>query len=199
MSLFLSHIHFWLFNKIKIQDDLTREIVESLGDPGLKEDLDKNLGLLAKGDLEDLVDENNIHGSLQGFIDLVDTRLDKLLAYVVEEGLDLERVLEIAYDFGVRLKDKLEIEEGQDLKYYYILLNDIFLCGMPCSRANEVLNMDGESLEFRTNREIYKGKFIGGLERTYKDLKCSLGNGLLEGRSLELVNLEEDFYLLRRV
>jgi len=199
MSLFLGDIHFWLFNKIRIEDGLTRKLLIDLGDIQLEEDIDKKFGKLPKGDLKDIVDEKNIHGSLQGLIDLVDARLAYVLTYVLEGGIDLNKLIKSSFNFGQGLKEQMEIGKNKDLSYYYELLNDIFLSGMPCSRANEILEIDSEKLEFRTNREVYEKYFTGELEKIYKDLKCSLANGILKEENIGLVNLEEDFYLLRRL
>ena len=69
MSKFLAPIHSWLFNKINIHEDLEREIEQSFkekyGDDItsiVQTNIDKYGERIDNPNLEEIIDESNIHG-----------------------------------------------------------------------------------------------------------------------------------------
>ena len=85
MSLFLGPIHKILFGKIKFQEDLYNFLIARAMDQNPDSQLDEyifeNCQHLPAGELEDVVDTTNIHGSLQSMIVIV----EKKLAFTVNE------------------------------------------------------------------------------------------------------------------
>ena len=71
MSLFLGPIHFWLYEKIKRQEELTSAVSEYIGSG---QDLTKKCP-----PLEEIIDEDNIHASLQNMINDSEERFARLI------------------------------------------------------------------------------------------------------------------------
>ena len=67
MSKFLGPIHFWVYNKIQIQQEIVTEIIALNGDSAaqLQAELDQRYGISETRPLEAVIDEGNIHGWLQ--------------------------------------------------------------------------------------------------------------------------------------
>lgn len=196
MSLFLGNIHYWLYNKIMVQNALTNELIEKLDYEYLKEELDEKYGQVPKGELEDIIDTSNIHGSLQSFIIIVENRLARVLREVIEKK-DIDRARSIAFDFGKRLQK--DVEENREMKYYYEILNNIFVNGMPCDGANEIISEEEEKFLYRTRRDIFVEYYdTEELEMLHKDIKSKLANGIFDGRNIIVNSLEEDYFLIRR-
>ena len=66
MSLFLGRIHYIMYDKILFQEEILDNLLNFLEEEKrneLKKDLDKEFPL-EKGNLEDIIDESNIHGWL---------------------------------------------------------------------------------------------------------------------------------------
>lgn len=201
MSLFLGHIHFWLYRKIEIEQGFENYILENFKDEELERSLDSSYKKLPVGSLEEIVDTSNIHESLQGFIDLVENRLAFILGKLLgQDENNLEKIYSLAYEYGRSLARDMEIEKNRELGYYYAILNDIYLTGMPCSRGSEIVEDSHRELIFNIKKSIYRDYYKGlELESAYKEIKVRMGNGLLNSYGLEVVNLEDEAYLLRRI
>ncbi|MFR7873005.1 MAG: hypothetical protein ACLU3K_05100, partial [Peptoniphilus grossensis] len=66
MSLYLGRIHYIMYDKILFQEEILNKLMELLEEEKcleLKKDLDDNFPL-ERGNLEDIIDERNIHGWL---------------------------------------------------------------------------------------------------------------------------------------
>lgn len=72
MSAFLGPIHFWLYNKIGKQEELTKAIASMAAGNGWISDRTAYIRDLPA--LEDVIDESNIHGWLQDQIHDAETR-----------------------------------------------------------------------------------------------------------------------------
>lgn len=192
MSLFLGKIHYDLFKKIRIQEFLIQEILRDR--PDLARLADENFGQLPEGELGDLVDPANIHGSLEAYIDLLEGKL----SYIVERSR-LEDIGARTYGVGEKIGRGLEILAGQELDYYYDILSRVYIVGMPCSRGMELVST-GPDLVFKISEAVYGPYYRTDQARqAYKDLKLALGRGILRGQEVELAGLEGDFYSLRRL
>lgn len=78
MSKFLGKIHYIMFDKINYVDEITRKMSELLDD---KVDLKS----IENGNLEDLIDTDNIHGWLQVRVGVVEDNLAKVLTQLKKE------------------------------------------------------------------------------------------------------------------
>ena len=105
MSAFLGKIHYWLYNKILLQEKLIGEITELAKEKGYNSNLlleasYSKYGLPVVGELEDVIEHSNIHGWLQEKITGVESRL----AYVITE-LDKTNILNQEEITNVFFKD----------------------------------------------------------------------------------------------
>ena len=157
MSKFLAPIHSWLFNKIKIHEDLEREIETSFKSKYGEEVTNiVNKSISAYGDrlqsdnLEDIIDESNIHGWLQQNITVVETRQAAILGDLFDkygdDGLQLAHSIykENGAKNGELAKEEVTIENPEDA---YKALNNYILDGMPCDSAGSVTKSDKDVLE----------------------------------------------------
>lgn len=79
ISVFLGPIHIWLFNKIKLQNELTDAIIKTAKENEIYNtesgNIDEKCGKLEAVELFDIIDENNIHGWLAKRVEVVERRL----------------------------------------------------------------------------------------------------------------------------
>lgn len=161
MSAFLGKIHFWLYNKIKLQEDLINMVIDlaikkSYDSENLLKESYSKFGAPTVGKLEDEIDNGNIHGWLQGRIISAENRF----AYVVTELLN-NNVLtkeEIAEGF---YKNAEEIMKGLDLKAatpedLFYLVFDNMIEGMPCDFVNKITEVNENFITWETTKDLHK-------------------------------------------
>lgn len=160
LSRFLAPIHYWLFNKVKYHEHLEGEIVrafrEVYGDDILeiqKEAAEKYGEKTAEGDLEGMIDLQNIHGWLQRKIGESELRQAGIIASILEryreESLPiLEQVhRQVGAEYGAVAKSELG---NTDIipEQIYKTLNDYILDGMPCDNVRQVVSSDSDLLSY---------------------------------------------------
>ncbi|MFR1138908.1 MAG: hypothetical protein ACLSDN_07985, partial [Anaerococcus vaginalis] len=77
MSEFLGPIHYMMYEKIKFQDKITDFLLD-----GKTEEIDEKIKPVSTDNLENLIDQENIHGWLDSKIDVVENRL----AYAIKNS-----------------------------------------------------------------------------------------------------------------
>lgn len=120
MSKNLGPIHYMMYEKIKFQDKITDYIME-----GKTEEIDKDFPKVKTDPLEDLVDQENIHGWLSSRIDMVENRLARAINLA-------ENPEEKFYDLGKIEGSKEKLDSFEEV---FDKLNLRLLDGMPCDRA----------------------------------------------------------------
>lgn len=153
MSAFLGPIHYWLYNKIQIQQAIIDDI-HTLGikhDLSLKEECDANYGEFENRPLEEMIDQNNIHGWLQEKVSQVEYKY----AYSVKALLDkspslLSDLEDILSQKGKELTQALK-EETINAPRLYQAITDNLLDGMPCDRANSISEKSDDRLVWKRN------------------------------------------------
>ncbi len=144
MSTSLTSIHFLLFNKIKLYEELEKDIIKGFRE-NFEDDIDKidnieNKNIKKYGEripnkpLEELIDFDNIEGWLQERIDIAETRQASILAGLFkkykENGILLAR--NIYEQNGIALgKDAKTKYDVSNPKGVYDALNNYILNGMP--------------------------------------------------------------------
>lgn len=165
MSKFLAPIHSWLFNKIKIHEDLEKKVETKFkskyGDE-VTDIVEKNISTygdrLQSDNLEEIIDQSNIHGWLQHNIGIVETRQAAILGDLFEKYGDeaLELALSIYKEdgskYGAIAKEEATIESPEDA---YKALNNYILDGMPCDSASSVTKSDKDLLEAVQNNCLH--------------------------------------------
>lgn len=134
MSLHLGPIHEMMYRKMLRLDLATEALLETL--PDEKKRLDQVVAPLKREPLEQLIDQDNIHGWLASCIDRAEIRY--AFALNCREK-----------DFGQCLEKVGEQWSGDfdcpaDIDELFSRVNMILLDGMPCDRALTAYEQDGE-------------------------------------------------------
>lgn len=156
MSAFLGPIHYWLYNKIQLQQALV-DMLYRLGEQNnlaIREECEKNFGTFENKPLEEMIDHGNIHGWLQERVSQVEYKYAYAVT-VILESIDnsKEKLLNILSEYGKQLATDLkasgnEVTKATDL---YKLIGDYLLDGMPCDHANRLISgSDTEVIWTRT-------------------------------------------------
>lgn len=200
MSAFLGPIHYWLFNKIQLQEKLVQSILaagENIGaEPGLSEKVNAACGVVDTRPLEESIDTSNIHGSLQQKIQLVEARL----AFVVTELLQknpecLPKLEKIAYEFGKQHSagPELNAQEG------FQALSDRLIDGMPCDHVNMLLQQEEQVVSWRQTQCVHHAYWerVGGDVAVYYRLRTQMIKGMLAESGLQFIESENGVYEIR--
>lgn len=184
MSAFLGPIHYWLYHKILIQNDLVNQVV-SFGEeyiPSLKEQLDERYGVVMDRPLEEMIDQGNIHGWLQEQVSIVEYKLAHAVTMILEKGQYQDALHHIFYECG----KAHSADHTADIGKIYLFLNDSLLDGMPCDRANVTVSETDEEIIWKRNVCVHSKYWdqVGGDSSIYYDLRDSLIQGMLENTSV---------------
>lgn len=180
MSLFLGKIHYWLFNKILWFEGLEEKIIKVAEKQGLNVDKLKDEISLKYGEklqnknLEEIIDTGNIHGWLQSKIHSAEGRTAMWTATILDKDSKYFEDLENVYkDQGVEAAKEVKSNGNiTSAKEIYNSINDYILDGMPCDRANEVITLEDELVQWK--RRICVHKDIWEKENINVDIFYSL-------------------------
>lgn len=91
MSAFLGPIHYWLYHKIELQEELIDNILEGAKQEGWNtlsaDQLNTACGSADMRPLEEVIDQGNIHGWLQQRIGVSEVRLAYLVTVLLKEDV----------------------------------------------------------------------------------------------------------------
>jgi len=189
MSLFLAPIHTWLFNKIRLFEEIEQDIIKQfpliLTQDYLKVIYDDYGYPMGDEPIESLIDTSNIHGWLQTSINRAEQRqaaIIKVLNDQVKEAADT--VVAVYYNKG---KEKA-IERNEtftDPNQIFVTLNDYLLEGMPCDRVNEVIEQNDQQVIWLTNLCVHQDNWISeGIDvGYYYDFRAAFIKGFVEGNT----------------
>lgn len=192
MSKFLGPIHYMMFDKIKFQEEITESILNIHKSDYIENELN-SLGVLENGDLEELIDTDNIHGWLQKRVELVEKRFALAIYLLLKEDEHLKKdILNTLYDLGV--EENLYVNANEA----YNTINRRFLDGMPCDRAIEIVESNEDLVKFHINEDFHFKYWINlGYENLYWELRNEYIKGLLYKSNLSLYKIEENIYEIR--
>lgn len=174
MSKFLAPIHTWLFNKIKLYEDLETNLVKTYEDKygmevtNLYKDITEKYGNpLSDRPIEELIDPSNIHGWLQNKISMAETRqaafITEILNIYNNEALDtaLNLYAEQGTKYGKYEKENSTILSAEE---FYTRLNNYIIEGMPCDRVTSVTISSEDKVQWETERCLHKNYWetVGG-------------------------------------
>lgn len=200
MSAFLGPIHYWLYNKIQLQEELVQRILEISKNSGWGSNLDEQLdAACGAGDtrpLEECIDQSNIHGSLQEKIKLVEVRLAFLVTELTKENPErLAELEKAAYRFG----QQHSIEKEVHAKDAFQALSDRLIDGMPCDHVNMMLEQDENAVVWRQTQCVHHGYWeqVGGDVSVYYSLRSQMIKGMLEESGLQFFEKENGVFEIR--
>lgn len=194
MSAFLGPIHFWLYNKIKIQNEIVEETLDyatnSLNN-NMRDDLYNKFGDGDLKPLDQVIDVTNIHGWLQERVNQV----EKKLAYTVTELTknNPENFQVIKDIFKSKGAEVSTFEKDSSLDEIYKAINDTLLDGMPCDRANSVVSQEDNEIIWKRNvcvHQQYWDDVQGDINDFYK-LRDEFIEGLLSITDVKYEKLDE--------
>ena len=142
MSAFLGPIHYWLYNKIKLQHEIVEEIFQ-IGEKhglSLREECTQAYGSLENKPLEEMIDLSNIHGWLQDKVSLVEYQYAYSITKLLKEKPEtIDEIKQILSNKGKKLAETLANQEPNAQKIYQVI-SDNLLDGMPCDHAYSILS-----------------------------------------------------------
>ncbi len=179
MSLFLGPIHYWLYNKIDLQNKIVDNIIEKLNIKDINNYLDNNFGYLENKPLEDMINTENIHGWLQEKVNVVENRLAYVVKYALQQNNDnLQIIKGIFYNFGKNINVN---GDKNDATIIFKTIDDNLLDGMPCDRAKVILEKSYDKVIFERKICVHK-KYWDNMEidvNIYYDLVNEFIFGIL--------------------
>ncbi|MBP8692140.1 MAG: hypothetical protein KBI20_07800, partial [Sedimentibacter sp.] len=181
MSAFLGPIHFWLYDKIKIQNEIVEEILDyaEKDNINLRSDLYGRFGDGVLKPLDEVIDVTNIHGWLQERV----TQVERKLAYLVTKLVDKNPVnFDVIKDiFKSKGAEVSNLDMNSSLEEAYKVINDALLDGMPCDRANSVISSKENEIIWKRNICVHRQYWdeVGGNIENFYNLRDEFIKGLL--------------------
>lgn len=196
MSAFLAPIHFWMYDKILIAQKLTFAVEEKFLNKEERDEAENLFPALISEDLEEVIDQSNIHGWLHTAVSNVEIRFAYVIKKLLDKGISLEDIKKVAFEYGTTFS-KYEISSLQDA---YELLMDILLDGLPCDVSISVIREEENELEFVLYNDIHKQYFneFDMEASVYHELREAFVNGLFEKYSLKYKNIIDSNKLISR-
>ena len=201
MSAFLGPIHYWLYNKIQLQEELIKDIVmygekeqwKAFSDGSLAEKtVNKELR-----PLNELIDVMNIHGWLQERVQDAEARYALLVTTVLaEDSSRLSSLEDIAFQFG----QKHALEPDSDASDAYRKIDDSLLNGMPCDRVNVLTEQDVDRTSWQQEEDIHAPfwEAVSGDPKVYYQLRRKIMEGMLKDTKLHMDSPDENHYSIYR-
>jgi hypothetical protein len=203
MSAFLGPIHYWLYNKIQLQQAVVDDIY-LLGEQyglSLKEECDNKFGIFENKPLEEMIDHGNIHGWLQERVSQVEYKyaysVTKLLS---SDPKGKEHLLSILSSNGKELARSFE---STDLKAtdIYKAITDHLLDGMPCDHANRLLEQNDAEVTWSRAVCVHTQYWdaVDGDIAVYYELRDAWMEGLVQELGFTFHKLDDTTYHISKV
>lgn len=194
MSAFLGPIHFWLYNKIKIQNEIVEEILDYAKNKlnnNIRDDLYQKFGDGELKALDQVIDVTNIHGWLQERVNQVEKKLAYTVTKVTKNKPDnFDALKDIFKTKGAQVS---ELDSGSSLEEVYKAINDTLLDGMPCDRANSVIQHEDNEIMWKRNICVHQQYWddVDGDINDFYLLRDEFIQGLLSTTNVKYEKLDE--------
>lgn len=204
MSAFLGPIHHWLYGKIKLQQELVEEIISLAKNKGitdLESRLNSTYGEFDSRPLEEIIDENNIHGWLQDKVSRVEYKLaEAVTQLLMQNSVDINELKNIFCKSGEAVGEKLAREEGLTVPQVYKAISDSLLDGMPCDHAMQLIEQEVDEVVWKRIICVHERYWmeVGGDIKNYYELRSSWLEGLARAVGLSFEMRDENTYVLKR-
>lgn len=189
MSAFLGPIHHWLYNKIQLQEDLTKELLKD--HPDIYERLDHLCGAVERRPLEEVIDTGNIHGWLQIQVLLVENRFAVGITQLRKtESVTWEEIKRKTYAFG----SNYPIQASAAPEVFKIL-QDRLLDGMPCDHVNQLEEQNEQQVSWKQVVDLHGSHWekAGSQAEMYNELRISFVSGMLKDTGFSIVCSGQQF------
>lgn len=202
MSAFLGPIHYWLYKKIQVQQEIVDHIVLLTENKNQQNELscllDEMYGRFDQRPLEEIIDESNIHGWLQKRVQSVEYKLAYLVTKMLEDkNFTIKDLEEVFLQLGIEHSKGLEVATADSL---YQELSNLLLDGMPCDHANSMTTISGDEVIIKRNlcvHEDYWNSVEGDINHYYQ-LREAFIKGYISNTDFDYVKLDEVTYAIRR-
>lgn len=204
MSAFLGPIHYWLYHKISLQQENIEELLQlatSKGMTSLDEQLEEKYGTLSQKPLEEIIDENNIHGWLQDKVSLVEYKIAEIVKALLQQSPEnINNMKEIFYKQGYHIGRQLTQTASLTAPQLFKGISDSLLDGMPCDHAIEIAKQSPDSIVWRRVTCVHQRYFeeIGVDISNYYQLRDAWLQGFAEGTQTDIRRIDEVTYQLER-
>lgn len=200
MSSFLGPVHNWLFYKIKLQNELTLDVIslDKNNSLQLRTDLEEKYGFMPEGDLAEIIDDENIHGWLQSFVSQTEYKLaESVTTLIKKDAKIIKNIKEIFYNKGIAVSENKIKDTASDI---YKIISDSLLDGMPCDHANVLLEEQDDKVVWKRNLCVHTKYWeeVGGNMEYYYSLREELIKGILAGTVFIYENVEDSIYSIRK-
>lgn len=197
MSAFLGPIHYWLYRKIQLQESLTQSMTSVLSEEKrihLEKNLDAVCGIVERRPLEEVIDNGNIHGWLQGQIAIAEKRFATAVTEILkEDSSKIENLKQAAYQMG----QKNPLPNSDDAQGIYRGLNDVLLEGMPCDHVNQILEQSDQRVLWNQTVDLHLPFWdeAGGDIEHYYLLRNAFISGSLSDQPFKFQQLGKEFLI----
>lgn len=186
MSATLGPIHYWLYEKIRNQEDLTKVIAEYAKKEEWLTDISKYVYILPR--LEDTIDEDNIHGWLQEKINDAEIRFSRLIIELLKNDENrIDEICTVAFEFG----KKNAIQPDLTPTEAYQVFENFFVNGMPCDRINVLQFQSNNMVSWEMSEDIH-AKYWDDSSSLYYIIRKNVMDGMLYGTGL-ILNMRNDY------
>lgn len=197
MSAFLGPIHYWLYRKIQLQESLTQALTSVLSEEEritLEKSLDAECGVVERRPLEEVIDNGNIHGWLQGQIAIAEKRFAFAVTTILKKDSNqVENLKQVAYQMG----QGNPLPDTEDAQSIYRALNDVLLEGMPCDHVNQVLEQSEQRVVWNQTVDLHLPFWdeAGGNIENYYLLRNAFISGSLSGKPFNFQQVGKEFLI----
>jgi len=202
MSAFLGPIHYWLYNKINIQQAIVEDIIilsqkVNTLEVDLQKELDTRFGVSEKRPLEEVIDQGNIHGWLQSCVANVEYKLAFSVTQLLEKNLELLKEIELIFEN--KGKEKALSEATNKASEIYKAISDSLLDGMPCDHANSVLEDEEDRVIWKRNTCVHKSYWeeVGGDVNNYYIFREAFIRGFINDKPVVFEKIDEVTYIIK--
>jgi len=198
MSAFLGPIHYWLYRKIQLQESLTEAMLSSISSKedliALENKLNAVYGIVERRPLEQVIDNGNIHGWLQGQIGIAEKRFAAAVTEILQnDPTKIQMLKQAAYQMG----QQNPLPASSDAQAVYRALNDVLLEGMPCDHVNEILEQSAEHVLWHQTVDLHLPFWdaVGGKIENYDLLRGAFISGSLSGSRFSFQQIDKQFLI----
>ena len=202
MSQFLGPIHIWMYGKIKRQDQVTNYICEKAQENGwivnLKEVLDNTYGEIVQGDLEDIIDVNNIHGWLSHNVDVVESRFAAAVHMILETSKErLEDIKQFCFEMGQEAGSVCE--QNSSCHEYYEVVRGYLVDGMPCDGGIHMEHDEDDQIIWSVASHVHEPYWTAQNESldTFFVLRDAWLRGFFEGKMVQYTQLATNTFCVK--
>ena len=195
---FLGPINYWVYNKILVGENIQKEVLEFAKNRGINVDSIKSKAYEKYGEpdysnLEDVIDEGNIHGWLQGRIDSLEYRLASIVTDILKENIKIEEIKEVFKSNGKEVFENIE-DKSLSADGLFKVIFDNLVEGMPCDRVNLVEGESDEKVVWITTTCVHKRFWdaVSGDVNNYYILKDGWIEGFVSSSPKNFVYERED-------